>query len=121
MDDDGYLYISDRRVDMIVTGGANVYPAEVEAALDEHPKILSAIVVGLPDDDLGQRIHAVVQADADVTPEELTTFMKERLVWYKLPRSFRFVDYALRDDAGKARRSAIREQEIAHLAEQITE
>lgn len=115
MDSDGYVYISDRRVDMIVTGGANVYPAEVEAVLDEHPRVLSAIVVGLPDEDLGQRVHAVVQPEGEVTAEELTGFLQERLVRYKLPRSYRFVDGALRDDAGKARRSAIRDAECARL------
>ena len=60
-DADGYLYLADRRTDMILVGGANVYPAEIEAALDEHPDVLSSAVVGLPDEDLGQRVHAIVQ------------------------------------------------------------
>ncbi|MET7333473.1 AMP-binding protein [Nonomuraea sp. NPDC005650] len=115
LDEDGYLYISDRRIDMIVSGGANVYPAEVEAALIEHPRVASAVVVGLPDDDLGQRVHAVVENDGDVTTEELLRFLGERLVRYKIPRSIRIVDEPLRDDAGKARRVAIREREIALL------
>ncbi len=112
MDDDGYVYISDRRVDMIVAGGANIYPAEVEAALSEHPGVESAIAVGLPDADLGQRVHAVVQARGEVTEAELLAFLASRLVRYKIPRSIRFVDEPLRDDAGKVRRSAIREREI---------
>ena len=112
MDDDGYLYVSDRRTDLILCGGANVYPAEVENALTEHPLVETAVVVGLPDDDLGQRVHAVVQATGHLSEDELRSFAAERLVRYKVPRTFRFVDDALRDDAGKARRSAVREQEI---------
>jgi bile acid-coenzyme A ligase len=115
VDADGYLYISDRRVDMIVSGGANVFPAEVEAALSEHPKVQTSIVVGLPDDDLGQRVHAIVQGTGDVTVEELLEFLGGRLVRYKIPRSIRLTDESLRDDADKARRSLIREQEIERL------
>ena len=59
-DADGYLYLGDRRSDMILSGGRNIYPAEVEAALDEHPAVRSSCVIGLPDDDLGSRVHALV-------------------------------------------------------------
>jgi bile acid-coenzyme A ligase len=111
-DEDGYLYLSDRRVDMINSGGANVYPAEVEAAILAHPRVLTAAVVGLPDDDLGQRVHAVVQADGELPADELRDFVAARLVRYKVPRSFRFVEQPLRDEAGKVRRSEIREQEL---------
>lgn len=113
MDADGYLYISDRRTDLILAGGANVYPAEVEAAILEHPDVLSCAVVGLPDDDLGQRVHAVVQTAAPLEADSLRTFVAERLVRYKVPRTFRFVDGMLRDDAGKVRRSAVRDHEIS--------
>ena len=114
-DDDGYLFISDRRVDMITPGGANVYPAEVENALDAHPKVLSSVVVGLPDEDLGQRVHALVQAEAGTTAEEVLAFVSERLVRYKVPRSVEFLDEPLRDDAGKARRSLLRDQAIERM------
>jgi bile acid-coenzyme A ligase len=116
MDDDGFLYISDRRTDMIVSGGANIYPAEVEAALESHPQVLSAVVVGLPDDDLGQRTHAFVQTDGDVAERDLLAFLAERLVRYKIPRSIELVDEPLRDDAGKVRRSAMRDAAIARRA-----
>jgi bile acid-coenzyme A ligase len=116
MDEDGYLYISDRRTDMIVSGGANIYPAEVEAALESHPQVLSAVVVGLPDDDLGQRAHAVVQADGPLAESDLLAFLAERLVRYKLPRSIEVVNEPLRDDAGKVRRSAVRDAAIERLA-----
>ncbi len=67
MDEDGYVYLSDRRTDLILSGGANIYPAEVEAAIDEHPHVLSSLVVGIPDEDLGQRVHAIVQPDGEIT------------------------------------------------------
>ena len=107
MDDDGYLYIADRRTDLILAGGANIYPAEVEAALEEHPAVVSCAVIGLPDEDLGQRVHAVVQLQEDVSDDQLRTFLAERLVTYKIPRRFERVDEPVRDDAGKVRRSGL--------------
>ncbi len=93
IDADGYVYLTDRQTDMILVGGSNVYPAEVEAALDEHPRVRSCAVVGLPDDDLGSRPHAIVQTD-DGTPideDELRAHLATRLVRYKIPRTFEFV------------------------------
>jgi bile acid-coenzyme A ligase len=111
-DEDGYLYLADRRTDMILVGGSNVYPAEIEAALEEHPAVQSVAVIGLPDDDLGNKIHAIVQAKGTVTPEDLKAHLADRLVSYKQPRSYEFVDEPLRDDAGKVRRSALRDARI---------
>jgi bile acid-coenzyme A ligase len=85
-----------------------VYPAEVEAALESHPAVLSACVVGVPDDDLGSVPHAVVQLSADLPDESLTAHLRERLAGYKIPRSFQRVDEPLRDEAGKVRRQAWR-------------
>ncbi|MGH9078658.1 MAG: AMP-binding protein [Acidimicrobiales bacterium] len=117
LDADGYLYLGDRMTDMILTGGANVYPAEVEAAILEHPAVSSCAVIGLPDDDRGNIVHALVEADPDrVDSAELNEFLAERLVTYKLPRSIEFVDEPLRDDAGKVRRSRLREQRIGREA-----
>jgi bile acid-coenzyme A ligase len=110
MDDDGYLYIADRRTDLILSGGANIYPAEVEAALEEHPAVLSCAVIGVPDEDLGQRVHAIVQLSSDVGDDDLRTFLRERLVQYKVPRTFERSDGPVRDDAGKVRRSALVEE-----------
>lgn len=116
LDADGYLYLSDRRTDMIVTGGENVYPAEIEAALDQHPAVRSSAAIGLPDDDLGQRIHAIVDvADATVDVDELRAFVGEHLVRYKVPRTFEIVHEPLRNDAGKVRRRTLREERIAAL------
>ena len=107
MDDDGYLYLADRRTDLILAGGANIYPAEVEAALMEHPTVATCAVIGLPDEDLGQRVHAVLEVTGDVSDDELREFLAERLVRYKVPRTFERVEGQVRDDAGKVRRSAL--------------
>jgi bile acid-coenzyme A ligase len=113
LDEDGYLYLGDRAQDMILVGGSNVYPAEVESALNEHPAVESCAVIGLPDDERGSRVHAIVQADPTrVTADDLITFTAERLVAYKRPRTIEFVDTPLRDDAGKMRRSALRRDRI---------
>ena len=107
-DEEGYLYLVDRRTDMILSGGANIYPAEVEGAIDAHPYVRSSAVIGLPDDDLGARVHAIVEISMPLTAEDLLSFVGDRLARYKLPRSVEFVDHPLRDDAGKVRRSALR-------------
>jgi bile acid-coenzyme A ligase len=111
LDADGFLYLVDRRTDMIVTGGENVYPAELEGAIDAHPGVGSSCVIGLPDEDLGQRIHAIVEADSGIE-EELRAHLAEALVRYKLPRTIEFVRTPLRDDAGKLRRSRLRAERL---------
>jgi bile acid-coenzyme A ligase len=113
-DSDGFLYLSDRRVDMFTVGGRNVYPAEVESALSAHPAVLSCLVVGVPDDDLGQVPYALVQA-VGLDEASVLAFLHERIESYKVPRTVEFVDQPLRDDAGKARRSAVRDEVIARL------
>jgi bile acid-coenzyme A ligase len=112
VDEEGYLYLTDRLNDMILVGGANVYPAEVEAALDEHPGVRSSCVFGLPDEELGSRVHAIVQVPAEVADEELLAHLAERLAPYKIPRTFERTDEYLRDDAGKVRRSALRAERL---------
>jgi bile acid-coenzyme A ligase len=107
MDHDGYLYLTDRRADMIISGGANIYPAEVEAAIDEHPAVLSSAVVGRPDDEWGQTVHAIVQTIRPLDLDELHEFLADRLVASKWPRSLESVDVNLRDDAGKLRRATL--------------
>ncbi|CAM3229358.1 AMP-dependent synthetase [Mycobacterium intermedium] len=116
-DADGYLYLSDRRVDMFTVGGRNVYPAEIENVLSEHPDILSCLVVGIPHSDLGQVPYALVHTvtGSDLTAETVQTFVGDRLAGYKIPRTVEFVDTPLRDDAGKARRTAVRDNVIARL------
>src|SRR4029077_18844387 len=98
------------------------YPAEVEAALDAHPGVRSSAVIGLPDEGRGQVVHAILDvpeldvadgAEVERFTEELRTALRERIVAYKVPRSFEFVSEPLRDDAGKVRRSALRDERIA--------
>jgi bile acid-coenzyme A ligase len=109
LDEDGYLYLGDRLQDMILTGGANVYPAEVEAALQEHPAVRSVAVIGLPDEEMGSIVHAIVEAEEGAVPVgELLQFASERVARYKVPRSVEYTDQPMRDDAGKVRRSALR-------------
>jgi len=119
-DEDGFLYLSDRRVDMFTVGGRNVYPAEIESALSAHPDVLSCLVVGVPHEDLGQVPYALVQAArspeaAALDEATVTEFLRERVAGYKVPQTVEFVDSPLRDDAGKARRSAVRAEIIARL------
>jgi bile acid-coenzyme A ligase len=110
LDQDGYLYLVDRRTDLILSGGANVYPAEVEAVLDRHHAVRSSAVIGLPDDDLGQRVHAIVDVGDRPAPSEaeLLAHARRHLTPYKVPRSVEIVREPLRDDAGKVRRSGLR-------------
>ena len=119
LDQDGYLYLADRRTDLIISGGANIYPAEIEGALAEHPGIDTVVAIGLPDEDLGQIVHAIIYVDKKrrdrVSESDLRRFLEERLVRYKTPRTYEFVEYSLRDDAGKVRRSELREQRLAQL------
>ena len=112
LDRDGYLFLGDRRSDMILSGGRNIYPAEIEAALDSFAGVQSSAVIGLPDEDLGQSIHAILECTTDLDAEALRTHVAERLTHYKVPRSFEFVRQRLRDDAGKLRRAALRSARI---------
>jgi bile acid-coenzyme A ligase len=113
LDTEGYLYLGDRASDMILSGGANIYPAEIESALQEHPHVRSCAVIGLPDEDKGNIVYAIIEAGREhVSEDDLKVFLSERLVTYKVPRSFEFVDMPLRDDAGKVRRSALREERL---------
>jgi bile acid-coenzyme A ligase len=111
-DEQGYIYLSDRDTDMILVGGSNVYPAEVEAALEEHPRVASSCVIGLPDEEYGNAVHAIVQAVEPVTDSELETFLAARLVRYKRPRTYEFVTTPLRADDGKVRRTALRAERV---------
>ena len=114
LDEDGYLYLGDRAADMILSGGANIYPAEVEFAIQEHP----GDPVGARSSVCPTRTRATPSTrssrptPATVDEAELRAFLAERLVVYKIPRTFEFVDEALRDDAGKVRRSALRAARI---------
>jgi len=112
VDEEGYLYVADRRTDMIITGGANVFPAEVETALSEHPAVADQVVVPVPDDEWGQRVHAIIQPLDPANPptaEELRDFCKARLAAYKAPKTYEFVERVPRTEAGKLNRTQLGE------------
>jgi bile acid-coenzyme A ligase len=110
LDADGYLFLADRRADLIISGGVNVWPAEVEAAVLRHPAVRSCAVVGRPDDDLGQLVHAVVEADDSALDlASLRAFLVPHLSRDKHPRSLEVKSAPVRDDAGKARKSNLKE------------
>ncbi len=108
-DDEGYLYIADRKKDVIISGGVNIYPAEVEAALDRSPDIYEVAVFGVPDEHWGESVHAaVVPARPDVTAAEVIDFARAHLAGYKLPRSVTFVGELPRTGSGKVLKRALR-------------
>jgi acyl-CoA synthetase (AMP-forming)/AMP-acid ligase II len=110
-DEEGYYYICDRKIDMIISGGVNIYPAEIEAALSGHPAVLDVAVVGVPDERWGESVKAVVELrpGASVSADELIAFCSERLADYKKPRSVDFVAALPRNPAGKLLKTLIRE------------
>jgi acyl-CoA synthetase (AMP-forming)/AMP-acid ligase II len=112
VDDEGYVYICDRKKDMIISGGVNIYPAEIEAVLYAHPQILDAAVFGIPDDEWGERVHAIVQAkDGDVIDlDELRTFAESRLARYKQPREYEVRETLPRTDSGKLLKRVLRDE-----------
>ncbi len=115
VDADGYVYVTDRFADMILVGGSNVYPAEIEAALDEHPAVQSSCVIGWPDEDLGNIPYAIVELSEPVSDQDLLAHLRQRLAPHKLPRVIERATTPLRDDAGKVRRSALRAERIERM------
>ena len=112
VDSEGYLYFADRRSDMIVTGGENVFAAEVENVLKKHSKVVDAVVVGLPDKDWGHRIHALVETSGPASSKELIKFALNYLPPYKIPKSIEFVDRIPHNENGKVVRSRIIEESL---------
>jgi bile acid-coenzyme A ligase len=110
LDEDGYLFLVDRRVDLIISGGANVYPAEVEIALTDHPKVADVVVIGLKDDEWGRRVHAIIEPADPADPptfDEIRAYAKDRLSTYKVPKSIEIVDAIPRSAATKVNRGAL--------------
>ena len=110
LDAKGYLYIYDRVKDMIVSGGENIYPAEVESALFGHPAVADVAVIGVPDERWGETVKAVVvkKKDAEVTPGDLIDWARERIAGYKLPKSVDFIDALPRNPTGKILKRELR-------------
>jgi acyl-CoA synthetase (AMP-forming)/AMP-acid ligase II len=110
LDEDGYLFIVDRLKDMIITGGFNVYSAEVEQALMQHPAVRDCAVVGLPDDKWGERVTAVIEPSADVQPDELVAFVKARIGSVKAPKQVELWQELPRSRVGKVLKADVRNQ-----------
>ncbi|MHB8511635.1 MAG: acyl-CoA synthetase [Actinomycetota bacterium] len=110
LDEDGFLFLCDRKIDMIISGGVNIYPAEIEGTLLVHPKVADAAVFGIPHEDWGEEIKAVIEPVPGFhDAKELAAFCAERLAKYKIPRSFDFVDSLPRDPNGKLYKRALRD------------
>ena len=114
LDDDGYLFLCDRKIDMIISGGVNIYPAEIEAVLINHPAVLDAAVFGIPHDEFGEEVKAVVQLAPGQTPSaglaaDITAYAREHLGGYKVPRSIDFTDEFPRTETGKLLKRRLRD------------
>ena len=112
VDDDGYVHICDRKKDMIISGGVNIYPAEIEAVLYAHPQVLDAAVFGIPNDEWGESVHAIVAPKTGelIDLDELAAFAADRLAKYKTPRSWESRPELPRTDAGKLLKRVLRDE-----------
>jgi len=113
VNDEGYLFLGDRRADMILINGRNVYPAEIEGAIERFPAVRSCAVIGMPNENDEQAIYAIVDcAQESLDEETLRSYLSGQITGYKIPRRFEFVDELLRNDAGKVRRQALRQKRL---------
>jgi acyl-CoA synthetase (AMP-forming)/AMP-acid ligase II len=121
VDEEGFVYICDRKRDMIISGGVNIYPAEIEDVLHRHPKILDVAVFGVPDDEWGERVHAAIQTrpGQTLTGEEVRDFARRHMAGYKLPRDITFHQDFPRDGAGKLVKRLLRDPYWAGRASRI--
>ncbi len=108
LDEDGYLTITDRVSDMVLWGGVNIAPREIEEVLFDHPAVVDCAVFGVPDERNGERLKAMVQVRRDVSPDDLAAHVRGRLANYKVPREWEFVDEVPRDQNGKVRKRLLR-------------
>jgi fatty-acyl-CoA synthase/long-chain acyl-CoA synthetase len=110
-DDEGFVYICDRKRDMIISGGVNIYPAEIEAVIEHHEDILDVAVFGIPSEEWGESVHAVVvqREGAGLHEEAVVAFAREHLAGYKIPRSVSFTDEIPRTGSGKILKRVLRE------------
>jgi long-chain acyl-CoA synthetase len=121
MDDDGYFYIVDRKKDMIIAGGYNVYPREIDEVLYEHPRVLDAVTIGIPDPYRGETVKAfvVLKSGEWASEEEIIRFCKERLAAYKVPKSIEFRESLPKSMVGKVFRKELRMESLRRYEEQV--
>ena len=110
MDREGYIYLKDRLKDMVVSGGENIYPIEVEQVLSAHPAILEVAVIGVPDEKFGEALLAMVvlQSDADLELNQMISFCREKLAGFKIPRQMKLIDQLPRGPSGKVLKKDLR-------------
>ena len=108
-DDEGFLYIVDRKKDMIISGGVNIYPREIEEILFAHPDVSDVAVIGVPDETWGERLKAFVVARAPLSAEAISTFCAGKIAGYKIPREVAQVDHLPRNANGKVLKTKLRE------------
>jgi len=113
LDDDGFLFISDRKSDMVISGGVNIYPAEIEQELVNLPAVKDCAVFGVPDAEFGERLVAVVESDVPLDPDALRAQLRQHVAGYKIPREFSFVGALPREDTGKIKKRLLRDAWLA--------
>ena len=121
LDDDGFLFICDRKIDMVISGGVNIYPAEIEAALSGIPGVADSAVFGIPDEEFGESLYAVIQPQPGmaISAEDVRTYLAERIAGYKVPRRIEFADALPREDSGKIFKRKLRAPFWEHAARSI--
>jgi fatty-acyl-CoA synthase/long-chain acyl-CoA synthetase len=110
-DEEGFYYICDRKKDMIISGGMNIYPAEIEDALEHHPDVMDVAVFGIPSEEWGESVHAIVvpRPGSDLTPQDVIAYARDHMAGYKVPRSVDFIDDIPRTGSGKILKRELRE------------
>ncbi len=121
LDEDGFLFIVDRKADMVISGGVNIYPAEVEAVLHRHPDVVDVAIIGVPDDTMGEQVKAIVEPrrGATLAAEDVIHFCREHIAHYKCPKSVDFVSALPRDPHGKVRKRELRDRFWAGHARRV--
>ena len=121
LDEDNFMYLCDRKRDMVISGGVNIYPAEIEAVLIGHSAVRDCAVFGIPHDEFGEQVIAAIELKPghDATPEQLSAFLAERLSNYKLPRIFEFHEQMPREETGKLFKRRLRDAHLSQLATQV--
>jgi long-chain acyl-CoA synthetase len=113
LDEDGFLYISDRLSDMVISGGVNIYPAEIEKVMISMPSIRDCAVFGVPDSEFGEKLVSVVETSEPVTSDSMCAYLKERISSYKVPREFLVMDRLPREDSGKIKKRLLKKAFLA--------
>lgn len=118
LNENGFLYISDRKTDMVLSGGVNIYPAEIEAALTEFARVRDSAVFGIPHPEYGEQLVAVLEADAGIDTDKLEDKLKQKIAGYKVPRQWQIIDRLPREDSGKVKKRELKEKFLKMIGAQ---